>query len=245
MNNAKKLSRQPSYHSSPPTPREEGILLLDKERGRTSFFYVKLLRKHTNVKKIGHAGILDPFATGVMVMLIGRPYTQMSDRFLNEGKEYVATLRFGIATDTFDCDGQVTHKSSKIPPLDTVEKTLQTFQGAITQIPPMFSSKKINGQRLYAMARKGIEIDRCPIHINVQIKLLSYLYPNLTLHIACSKGTYIRTLTHDIGMKLQCFAHLEALQRTRSGMFRLEDCIDAKSLSDPSFSCLPYLRKHI
>lgn len=247
MNSAKNLSKWPPHRSVLPqiNPLEEGILLLDKERGRTSFYYVKLLRRHTHIKKIGHAGILDPFATGVMVMLIGRTYTQMSDRFLNESKEYVATLRFGVATNTFDCDGQVSHTSSKIPTLDAVEETLQKFQGAITQIPPMFSTKKINGQRLYSMARKGIEVVRCPIHINVQIRLLNYSYPHLTLHIACSKGTYVRTLAHDIGVKLKCFAHLEALQRTRSGAFRLEDCIDAKSLSNPSFSYLPHLRKHI
>lgn len=227
------------------SPKHEGILLVDKERGRTAFYLVKLLCKRTNIKKIGHAGILDPFATGVMVMLIGRPYTQMSGRFLNDDKEYIATLNFGIATNTFDCDGQVTHTNGYIPTISEVETAIQAFQGAIEQTPPMFSSKKINGQKLCTLARKGIEIERKPIHINVSIQILEYSYPILKICVTCSKGTYVRTLAHDMGLKLHCFAHLIALKRIRSGAFLLKDCIDVKSLSDPSFSYIPYLRKSI
>jgi len=225
--------------------KEEGILLVDKDRGHSAFYLVKLLCRRTNIKKIGHAGILDPFATGVMVMLIGRPYTRMSNRFLNDDKEYIATLKFGIATDTFDCDGQITHKNSYIPSLCEVEAAISTFQGFIKQIPPMFSAKKINGQKLCVLARKGIEIERNPIQINIFIKILEYSYPQLTICVTCSKGTYIRTLAHDIGLKLRCFAHLIELKRTRSGAFLLEDCIDVKSLFDPSFSYIPYLRKGV
>lgn len=226
-------------------PKGEGILLVDKEKDRTAFYLVKVLRKCANIKKIGHAGILDPFATGVMVMLIGRPYTQMSDRFLNDDKEYIATLKFSIATDTFDCDGQITHESAHIPTINDIETVIQTFQGSIKQIPPMFSAKKIDGQKLYVLARKGIEVERKSIQINVHIDILDYTYPELKISVTCSKGTYVRTLAHDIGLKLGCFAHLTALQRTRSGTFSLKDCIDAKSLSDPSFSYIPYLRKHV
>ncbi len=226
-------------------PKGEGLLLVDKERDRTAFYLVKVLRKISSIKKIGHAGILDPFATGVMVMLIGRPYTKMSDRFLNDDKEYIATLKLGAATDTFDCDGQITKESDLIPTLGEIEEVIQTFQGSTLQTPPMFSAKKIDGQKLYLLARKGIEVERKPIQITVALEILDYSYPELKIRASCSKGTYIRTLAHDIGSKLGTCAHLIALERTRSGCFTLKDCIDAKSLSDPSFSYIPYLRKHL
>ena len=227
------------------SPKEEGILLVDKEKTRTAFYLIKVLRKITGIKKIGHAGTLDPFATGVMVMLIGRPYTKIADRFLQDDKEYIATLRLGVATDTYDCDGQITNQSSIIPSIDAIENTIQEFQGSIEQIPPMFSAKKIEGQKLYVLARKGIEIPRAPIKIQVHIEILDYTYPELQLKVSCSKGTYVRSLAHDIGIKLKCYAHLIALQRTRSGSFELKDCIDAKSLSTSSFSYIPYLRKQV
>lgn len=223
----------------------EGILLVDKEKERTAFYLVKVLRKLTGIKKIGHAGILDPFATGVMVMLIGRPYTKLSDRFLNDDKEYIATLKLGVATDSYDCDGQITEASELIPTFAQIEDVISQFQGSISQTPPMFSAKKIDGQKLYTLARKGIEVERKPIQINVTIKTLDYTYPELKIHVACSKGTYVRTLAHDIGSQLGCYAHLIALKRTRSGNFDIKDCVDAKSLSDPSFSYIPYLRKSL
>lgn len=223
----------------------EGILLVDKEKERTAFYLVKVLRKLTGIKKIGHAGILDPFATGVMVMLIGRPYTKMAGKFLNDDKEYQATLKLGVATDTFDCDGTFTESSTKVPSLKEIEAVLEDFQGCIEQTPPMFSAKKIEGQKLYTLARQGIVVERKPIQINVHIELLDYTYPELKMRVACSKGTYVRSLAHDIGLKLGCYAHLTALQRTRSGNFCLKDCVDAKSLSDPSFLYMPHLRKQI
>jgi len=225
-------------------PVGEGLLLVNKERDRTAFYLVKVLRKISGIKKIGHAGILDPFATGVMVMLIGRPYTKMSDRFLNDDKEYSATLKLGESTDSFDCDGKITNQSDKIPTLQEIETVIQQFQGELLQTPPMFSAKKINGQKLYILARKGIEVERKPVSITVHIEILHYSYPELKIRASCSKGTYVRTLAHDIGLKLGCFAHLIALERTRSGIFSLKDCVDAKSLSDSSFSYIPYLRKN-
>jgi len=225
--------------------QEEGILLVDKERGRTAFYLVKLLCKRTNIKKIGHAGILDPFATGIMVMLIGRPYTKMSNHFLNDDKEYIATLKFGMATNTFDCDGETTHSSAYIPTLSEIDGVIRAFQGSIQQVPPMFSAKKIEGQKLYVLARKGIEVKRRAIQVHLCIKVFDYSYPMLTICVTCSKGTYIRALAHDIGLQLGCFAHLVALRRTRSGHFVLEDCIEASSLSNPSFSYIPYLKRSI
>ncbi|MCP5505746.1 MAG: tRNA pseudouridine(55) synthase TruB [Chlamydiales bacterium] len=223
----------------------EGILLVDKERGRTAFYLVKVLRKITGIQKIGHAGILDPFATGVMVMLIGRPYTKISDKFLNDHKEYTATIRLGVATNTFDCDGEITQTSDKIPTLSEIESVVQEFQGTIDQVPPMFSAKKVQGQKLYLLARQGIEIERKPVKVLVETEILDYTYPELKIKVACSKGTYIRSIASEIGEKLSCGGHLTTLTRTQSGSFLLKDCIDAKSLSDPSFSYIPHLRKMV
>lgn len=223
----------------------EGILLVDKERGRTAFYLVKVLRKITGIQKIGHAGILDPFATGVMVMLIGRPYTKISDKFLNDHKEYEATIKLGQGTNTFDCDGEITQTSDKIPTLEEIEAVVQQFQGTIDQVPPMFSAKKVKGQKLYLLARKGIEIERKPVKVHVETEILDYSYPELKIKVACSKGTYIRSIASEIGEKLGCYGHLTSLIRTQSGAFQLKDCIDAKSLSDPSFSYIPYLRKTV
>lgn len=226
-------------------PKAEGILLVDKEKGRTAFYLVKILRKISGIQKIGHAGILDPFATGVMVMLIGRPYTKISDRFLNDNKKYIATIKLGEATDTFDCDGQITQTNDRIPTLNEIESVVSEFQGTIDQIPPMFSAKKIDGQKLYLLARKGIEIERKPVKVTLETKILGYSYPELKIQVACSKGTYIRSIANEIGEKLGSLGHLIALQRTQSGAYQLKDCIDAKSLADPSFSYIPYLRKSV
>ncbi|MDJ0651833.1 MAG: tRNA pseudouridine(55) synthase TruB [Simkaniaceae bacterium] len=226
-------------------PKAEGILLVDKEKGRTAFYLVKILRKISGIKKIGHAGILDPFATGVMVMLIGRLYTKISDQFLNDHKEYSATIQLGEATDTFDCDGQITQTSPTIPSIRDIETVVSTFQGTIDQVPPMFSAKKVGGQKLYLLARKGIEIERKPVKVHLETTILDYSYPKLKIKVACSKGTYIRCIANEIGEKLGAFGHLVDLQRTRSGPYKLKDCIDAKSLVDPSFSYIPYLRKTV
>jgi len=226
-------------------PKSEGILLVDKEKGRTAFYLVKILRKLTGIQKIGHAGTLDPFATGVMVMLLGRPYTKIADSFLNDDKEYLATIKLGEGTDTFDCDGQTSKTSEKIPSLSEVEAAIAHFQGEILQTPPMFSAKKVNGQRLYTLARKGIEVERQEVKLKVQTTLIDYSYPELKIQVSCSKGTYIRSIANDIGMHLGCFGHLTALKRIRSGAFHLKDCIDAKSLSQPSFPYIPHLRKEL
>jgi tRNA pseudouridine55 synthase len=226
-------------------PKSEGVLLVDKEKGRTAFYLVKILRKKSGIQKIGHAGTLDPFATGVMVMLVGRPYTKVSDSFLNDDKEYIATVKFGEATDTFDCDGTIMQTSDKIPTIAEIESVVAEFQGSIMQIPPMFSAKKVGGQKLYLLARKGIEIERKPVQVEVKTTILDYSYPELKIQVSCSKGTYIRSIASEIGGKLRCFAHLIALQRIRSGNFHLKDCIDAKSLTEPSFSYIPYLRKTV
>lgn len=222
-----------------PANNTSGILLVNKPKGRTSFSLVSTLRRLLGVQKIGHAGTLDPFATGVMILLIGKECTRLSDRFLNQDKEYIATLHLGVRTDSYDCDGAIIQNSDLVPSEESIIEVLTRFQGTISQIPPMFSAKKVNGKKLYELARKGIEIERKAVQVTVTTTLLHYEYPYLSLHVDCSKGTYIRSLAEEIGLALGCGAHLSDLSRTRSGPFRIAECVDGTLLSDPA--CIPSL----
>lgn len=212
----------------------EGILLVDKPKGATSFSLVRVLRKLLNVQKIGHAGTLDPLATGLMILLIGKKYTRLSDQFLNDTKEYEAEITLGYATDSYDAEGTATHHSDHIPTLAEVEKVIESFQGTTLQTPPMFSAKKVQGQKLYDLARKGETIERASTSVTMHITLLSYDYPILKLHVRCSKGTYIRSLAHDLGLKLTAFGTLTALRRTASGGYTLSGSVDGSALQKES-----------
>ena len=203
----------------------EGLLLIDKPKKTTSFFLVQTLRNMTNVRKIGHAGTLDPLATGVMLLLIGPSYTKKSSFLIQHEKEYRATLLLGKSSNTFDMAGEVKERSNVVPSLVEIEKVLSHFQGTISQIPPMFSAKKYLGKKLYEFARKGIDIERQPVRVNLKVKLLSYQYPLLHLYIFCSSGTYIRSLAHDIGSFLQVGAVLFCLTRTKLGPYLLKECL--------------------
>lgn len=205
--------------------KTQGILLLDKPAGKTSFHLVAVLRKLLGVKKIGHAGTLDPFATGVMVMLIGKPYTSMAEKLQCHDKAYRATVHLGIETDSYDIDGTTVAQSEINPTLSEIEDALQNFQGTIDQLPPMFSAKKQGGKKLYELAREGKTVERQPKRVTVKTTLVDYSYPNLILDIECSKGTYIRSIAQDLGQILKCGAHLSKLVRTRSGPFSLDECI--------------------
>ncbi len=216
-----------------PVKEPSGILLVNKTKGKTSFSLVSMLRKIYNIKKIGHAGTLDPFATGVMVLLVGKTYTRLSDQFLCADKEYEAVLKLGVETDTYDLEGETTRTSDHIPSLNDIKEAIAPLQGTILQIPPMYSAKKVNGKKLYELARKGITIERQARQVTVQIDLLDYAYPYVKIYVCCSKGTYIRSLGFDIGRTLTCGAHLTELNRTRSGSFLLKDCIDGKLLQNP------------
>ncbi len=163
-------------------------------------------------------------------MLIGRDYTKRSNEFLTSDKEYQATLHFGIGTDSYDIDGQVIEQSDLVPNLSQIETVLLSFQGDILQIPPMFSAKKVEGKKLYELARKGVTIEREAARVNVQIELLRYEFPELEIRVNCSKGTYIRSLAHDIGKALGTCAHLSSLTRLRSGTFHLKDAIAQSAL---------------
>ncbi len=217
------------------TGNSEGILLVDKPKAITSFNLVAQLRRRLKVKKIGHAGTLDPFATGVMVMLIGRAYTKLSDSFLASDKEYIATVKLGETTDSYDCDGQTTSTNDLAPSLEQIQAAIAAFQGTIEQVPPMFSAKKIGGKKCYELARQGKTVERAACTVTVSIQLLSYTYPYMQINVVCSKGTYIRSLAHDLGAWLGCGAHLTELRRTRSGNFKIEQCIDGTQLLNPDY----------
>lgn len=218
-----------------------GILLVNKPKGKTSFALVGALRRLFKVKKIGHAGTLDPFATGVMVMLVGKSYTRLSDRFLGTDKEYIGTVRLGVETDSYDCDGKILEECSKVPSEDELKQALKSFQGEVLQVPPMFSAKKKEGKKLYELARKGISVEREPSKVTMTTELIRYRYPEVDLKVNCSKGTYIRSIAHDLGRLLRCGAHLSALQRVRSGAFHLNNCIDGAILDLPK--CDPEMLK--
>ena len=204
----------------------EGLLLVNKSHGKTSFSIVSYLRKALNIQKIGHCGTLDPFATGLMVMLVGRSYTKKSDDYLGHDKDYTTTLNLGATSTTYDCDGTVTKTPTEIiPTKKQVEDTLCQFEGWIDQLPPMYSAKKVKGQKLYKLARKGIEINRPLSRVYIKINQYDYSYPNIHLKITCSKGTYIRSLASDIGQSLKCGAYLSSLTRTRCGPFNLEEAL--------------------
>jgi len=211
----------------------EGILLVNKPRGNTSFSIVAALRRLLGVATIGHTGTLDPFATGLLVILIGRKYTRLSQQLLNGDKSYSAQLLLGVDTETYDCDGKVTGRSSHQPPLQQVEEALTHFQGDVEQIPPMFSAKKIQGRRLYQLARQGITVERQPQKVSLATELVHYGYPEMQLTVRCSKGTYIRSIAHDLGRRLGCGAHLTALMRLTCGSFSLHQALDGELLFHP------------
>ena len=225
--------------------KAEGLLPVCKPIGKTSFSLVSILRKLTSIRTIGHAGTLDPFADGVMLLLIGKPYTRLSNQLLHQDKEYRAALCLGVTTDSYDIDGKITQESSYVPTLSEVEETLLKFQGTILQTPPMFSAKKVQGKKLYELARKGVTIEREAVPVQLKVDLVEYTYPKLILHVACSKGTYIRSLAYDIGIQLTCGAHLSQLTRTRSGPYILADCCDGERLLESGYDWGQFLRKDL
>jgi len=208
-----------------------GILLIDKSPGMTSHDVVRRLRRLLGTRRIGHTGTLDPMATGVLPVAVGEG-TRLVE-FLMEGeKEYRATLRLGIATTTQDAEGELVSEA----PWDKVtaaglEAAAARLRGDILQLPPMYSALKREGVPLHRLARQGIEVERQPRPVTIHsLELLKIALPLVEIHVTCSKGTYIRTLAHDLGAALGCGAHLTALRRTRSGPFREGDCLTLDQL---------------
>ena len=208
-----------------------GFLNIYKPKGKTSHDVVAILRRITKVKQIGHTGTLDPFAEGVLPICIGKA-TRLIE-YLKDDKAYVATVQFGSATDTYDLEGETTKTSDLIPSLDEIEAKLDDFRGEIEQIPPIYSAIKFNGKKLYEYARAGeqVEVKTRKVCIS-ELKLLEYNQETRTLelYIACSKGTYIRSIANDLGEKLGCFGHLIKLVRVQAGDFVVEDAIKLEDL---------------
>ena len=201
----------------------EGILLVDKPQGITSHDVVSKMRRVFHIKKVGHAGTLDPMATGLLLILIGKA-TKASQYLMSMDKEYVGTVKLGVLTDSQDADGEITEERP-VPALTEakVKAEMKTFIGDQYQTPPMFSAKKINGQKLYKLARQGKTVEREPrvIHIS-RFDLMDFALPEFGFIVGTSKGAYVRTIAHDLGERLGCGGHLNKLCRTAVGQFRIE-----------------------
>jgi tRNA pseudouridine55 synthase len=210
-----------------------GFLLINKPKGITSHDVIDKLREITKIKKIGHAGTLDPFATGLLILGVGRDFTKRLSIFQKKDKEYIATLELGKESDTFDIEGKILKKEiKKIPSRKEIEEILKNFLGEILQIPPIFSAKKIKGKKLYELARKGIKIKPKPQKVKIyEILILDYNFPYLKIKVKCSSGTYIRSLANDIGKKLGCGAYLYELKRTKIDNFSIEKAVDLDKIN--------------
>lgn len=205
----------------------DGLILINKQKGFTSHDVVNVIRKKLNTKKVGHTGTLDPNATGVLPILIGKG-TKISKYLMEHDKTYIATLKLGEKTDTGDSEGQVIEEKSIPKDLrkEDINDVLQSFLGKQKQLPPMYSAIKINGKKLYEYAREGKEVKIEPRNIEIyKIELLEYQNNKIKFEVECSKGTYIRTLCEDISQKLGTVGYMEELQRTTVNTFKIEDSI--------------------
>lgn len=215
----------------------EGFLLIDKPETWTSHDIVAYLRGVTGIKQIGHAGTLDPFATGLLILGIGNA-TKKLDAIHKFDKEYIGTIVFGATSDTDDCTGEILKmKDAKIFSEADLRNVLKTFEGETLQIPPMFAAKKVGGKKLYEIAREGKVIERAPAQIFIhEIELLETNLPRSgTIRVRCSTGTYIRALARDIGTALGTSAYLEYLRRTRIGPYKVENARGPKDFENTTW----------
>ena len=204
-----------------------GFLNVRKPKGLTSHDVVYRIRRASKVKQVGHTGTLDPFAEGVLPVCIGKA-TRLIE-YLDDDKEYIAVVKFGVETDTYDLDGQVLTVSDKKVSKENLEDVLPEFRGEIMQMPPMYSAIKVKGKKLYEYARKGQDVEIEPRKVFIEkLELKSFDFENQTAEIVvkCSKGTYIRSIAHDMGQKLLCGAHLVGLTRTQAGKFGIEYAVE-------------------
>jgi len=222
------------------TDFEAGTFLVDKPVGASSFYMVRKVRNALGMKKVGHAGTLDPFATGLLIICAGRPATKLISQIQDGEKEYLATICLGKETTTLDPEGEITATSSVGTLSESViENCLQNFRGEIQQVPPIYSALKHKGKPLYHYARKGIEITKPPrtitIHTLERVDSTGVLNDEscfLQIRVVCTKGTYIRTLGADIGRALGCGGYLTALRRVRSGCFHVDNSVDGSLLQE-------------
>jgi len=211
------------------------ILLINKPKGWTSHDVVAKLRGVLGIKKIGHAGTLDPLATGLLIILVGKK-TKEADNFLKLDKEYIAEIKLGAVSNTYDGEGTIAVKSSKAKVARAhIEKVIEKFVGEVLQTPPIFSAIKIKGQPAYKLARKGKEVKLKPRKIKIyDIEILDYCWPDLKIKVKCGSGTYIRSLANDIGQALGTGGYLFALTRTKIGEFDLKDSKNIEEIKTQS-----------
>ncbi len=216
------------------SPREAGVYLIDKPAGMTSFGAVRLVRRALAIKKVGHAGTLDPFATGLLIICAGRPATREISRFMAGGKVYSADIRLGRTTETGDPEGRVVEERPvTIPEEDELRTILAGFTGKIIQRVPRYSALKHKGKPLYYYARRGIEVDKPPRPVSIDvIDLVSRGEETLRIRVCCGKGTYIRILAEDIGEVIGCGAHLSGLRRLEIGPFSVAHAVRGEDLAD-------------
>jgi tRNA pseudouridine55 synthase len=217
----------------------DGALLVDKPAGPTSHDVVDNIRRQFQIKKAGHCGTLDPAATGLLIIVLGRA-TKLSEKMMSDDKVYCGAMKFGETTNSYDADGELV-SSLPVPPL-TIEQLnadTATFVGDILQTPPMVSAVKKNGVPLYKLARKGVEVERKPRLIHIySFRFHAYVEPVGRFRVACTKGTYVRSLAHELGQKIGCGAHLINLRREVSGKYDVKDAIEYEELLNLSSSQL-------
>lgn len=211
----------------------EGILLINKPMGLTSHDVVKQVRRKFKMQQVGHAGTLDPLATGVLVVLLGKS-TKLFNQFVDMDKAYRATFILGTATDSADIQGKILQK---LPyehiTRQQIEDILKKFAEEVTQVPPMVSAVKVNGKKLYQLARKGIAIERQARPIKIYaLKLEEFNSPQVKFYLECSKGTYVRQLAEDIGKALGCGACISQIERTKVGLFKIEDSVNLEDIDE-------------
>jgi len=212
---------------------KEGIILVDKPKGLTSHDVVDIVRRRLKIRKVGHAGTLDPLAEGLLIILVGR-FTKYFTRFVNFDKEYIGIMKLGEITTTGDSEGRLL---KRINPEGIDEKRIKEaflkFTGNIQQVPPMVSALRIRGHRLYSLARRGITVERPPRSIAIHsLEIVKIDFPYIEFHTHCSKGTYIRKLAEDIGNELSCGAHMVKIVRLKIGPFKLENAVRPDSIDE-------------
>jgi tRNA pseudouridine55 synthase len=211
----------------------DGVLLVDKAEGMTSHDVVAIVRRQLGIKKVGHCGTLDPIATGLLLLTIGRG-TKVQDLLMSEDKEYVGTLTLGASTSTQDREGEII-ETKPVPQLsdEQIRAAFDKFRGDFYQTPPMVSAKKHGGVPLYKLARQGKVVEREPRFVHVYRYTIDKIaLPDIDFSVLCSKGFYVRTYAHEIGEALGCGAHLKALRRTKSGRFDVANAIDIKQIKE-------------
>ncbi|HUW08604.1 MAG TPA: tRNA pseudouridine(55) synthase TruB [Anaerolineae bacterium] len=215
-----------------PPPSPAGILNIDKPQGWTSHDVVAKARRLTGQRRIGHAGTLDPLATGVLLLCVGQA-TRLVQYLMPGQKRYRTTVRMGIVTDTYDSTGVVISQTDRIDiSRPQIEAVLPDFTGEIEQVPPMFSALKRDGQPLYKLARRGETVEREARSVRIEsLSIFGWTSPDLTLDILCTSGTYVRSLAHDLGLRLGCGGHVTALTRLASGRFLLAEAVSLETLA--------------